>query len=167
MDRSELLDYLREKFNDNELRDLCFTLGIEYENLGGEGKAGKARELVYYCTRHGQLPDLERAAQQLSAKLSRGASANHSEPKNPDSYPNGSVKNADSDRGVVGLTVPDDLSQERASLQRQLTEARANLQLIEERESEYVEQTAVPLQLVKDKRFWRDRITELEMKLRG
>jgi hypothetical protein len=53
---------LRERliaaFSDAELRDLCFDLGIEYESLGGEGKAGKVRELISYCERHGRLPDL-------------------------------------------------------------------------------------------------------------
>jgi hypothetical protein len=53
---------LREKligaFNDSELRDLCVDLGIDYDSLGGEGKAGKVRELISYCERHGRLPDL-------------------------------------------------------------------------------------------------------------
>ena len=51
------------------------------------------------------------------------------------------------------------------SLRRQLAEARMNLQLIKERESEYVLSTDVPLQLVKEKRRWQKRITELEEQL--
>ena len=35
-------------FNDDELRTLCFDLDVEYENLGGTGKAGKVRELIKY-----------------------------------------------------------------------------------------------------------------------
>jgi hypothetical protein len=50
-------------------------------------------------------------------------------------------------------------------LRRQLAEARVNLQLIEEREAEYVLSTDVPLQLVKEKRRWQQRITELEGQL--
>jgi hypothetical protein len=59
---------LREKligvFNDAELRDLCFDLGIDYESLGGEGKASKVRELIGYCERHGRLSDLLAHARQ-------------------------------------------------------------------------------------------------------
>ncbi len=44
MDRVELLDFLRDSFDDNELRDLCFRLNITYEDLSGENRAAKARE---------------------------------------------------------------------------------------------------------------------------
>lgn len=53
-----------------------------------------------------------------------------------------------------------------ASLRRQLTEARANLRLIEERESAYVLSTDVPLQLVKEKQRLQRRIADLEARLR-
>lgn len=42
-------------FNLDELRDLCFELGLEFENLEGEGRAGKARELVALQLRDNNL----------------------------------------------------------------------------------------------------------------
>jgi hypothetical protein len=38
-------------FNTNELRDLCLDLGLDYEDLPGEGKSAKVRELVFYFSR--------------------------------------------------------------------------------------------------------------------
>jgi hypothetical protein len=35
-----------------ELRTLCFYLGVDFDNLRGEGKAGKTRELIIYCQSH-------------------------------------------------------------------------------------------------------------------
>jgi outer membrane protein assembly factor BamB len=58
-------------------------------------------------------------------------------------------------------------SEEAASLQRQLHESRENLRLIEERKTEYVLEVDVSLQLVKEERRLRDKIAELEGKLRG
>jgi len=61
-DETERLTHLwrqiDQHFNDEELRGLCFSLGIDYESLGGAGKAGKARELVAHCDRHGLLAKL-------------------------------------------------------------------------------------------------------------
>jgi len=51
------------------------------------------------------------------------------------------------------------------SLRRQLSEARANLRLIEERESKYVLSTDVPLQLVKEKQRVQQQIADLEAQL--
>lgn len=71
--------------------------------------------------------------------------------------------------GVVQQTwssVPAVLSpDERASLARQLVELRNNLRLIEERKTEYIQATDIPLQLVKDERRLREHIAELEMQL--
>jgi hypothetical protein len=52
------------------------------------------------------------------------------------------------------------------ALQHQLDGARANLRLIEERISEYVLETDVPLSLIKDQRRWQDQIAYLERQLR-
>ena len=137
MDRVELAKFIRDKFNDSELRDLCFELHIDYESLPGEGKAAKARELVSFCERRDRLPELERTARQVLA-----AEAHSSVPAA-------------------------DRAREKTSLQRQLAEARENLRLIEDRKAEYVLEVDVPLQLIKEERRWRDRIAELEAKLRG
>ncbi|MCI0399092.1 MAG: toll/interleukin-1 receptor domain-containing protein [Chloroflexi bacterium] len=50
-ERVRLQDVLVRYFNDSELRDLCFELSVEYEELPGEGKRDKARELVAYFER--------------------------------------------------------------------------------------------------------------------
>jgi hypothetical protein len=137
MDRVELAKFIRDKFNDSELRDLCFELHIDYESLPGEGKAAKARELVSFCERRDRLSELERAARQVLA--------------------------AEAQSSVPAA----DRAQEKTSLQRQLAEARENLRLIEDRKAEYVLDVDVPLQLVKEERRLRDKIAELEGKLRG
>lgn len=43
---------LDEGYNSDELRDLCFELGIDYEDLPGETQSARARELVLYARRH-------------------------------------------------------------------------------------------------------------------
>ena len=65
MNLPQLRDFITRNFNDSELRDLCFDLDIEYENLGGDNKAAKARELVAYCQRHGRLTELEDTCRRL------------------------------------------------------------------------------------------------------
>ncbi|MCA9997450.1 MAG: SIR2 family protein [Anaerolineales bacterium] len=52
----QMRETVTEKLNSEELRTLCFDLGIDFDNLGGEGKADKVRELIYYLNRRSQLP---------------------------------------------------------------------------------------------------------------
>jgi Effector-associated domain 7 len=40
-----------DRFNDSELRTLCFNLGVDYDVLQGSGKSDKARELIIYLDR--------------------------------------------------------------------------------------------------------------------
>jgi uncharacterized protein len=56
---SQLLQTLTDHFSDDELRTLCFKLGVDYEDLPGQSRAAKARELVAYCERHDRVVDLE------------------------------------------------------------------------------------------------------------
>jgi hypothetical protein len=56
--RTTLRQRLSAHFDEGELRTLCFDLGIAYDDLPGEGKADKARELVAYLERHGRIPEL-------------------------------------------------------------------------------------------------------------
>ena len=49
------------RFGEGELKDLCFDLGIDYEDLPGQGKADKARELVAHCERRDRFAELEAA----------------------------------------------------------------------------------------------------------
>lgn len=53
-----LLNALLEGFDLEELRTLCFDLQIDFDSLRGEGKEGKARELILYCHRRSQLDRL-------------------------------------------------------------------------------------------------------------
>ncbi|MBK7916817.1 MAG: TIR domain-containing protein [Chloroflexi bacterium] len=55
---SHLYQLLDQFFNEEELRTLCFDLDIDYDNLGGRGKAANARELVQRLQREGRLPDM-------------------------------------------------------------------------------------------------------------
>jgi hypothetical protein len=65
MDRTNLRQFLDEHFNDEELRNLCFDLKIDYESLPAQGKSGKVRELVTYCERHGRTNQLIGASHSL------------------------------------------------------------------------------------------------------
>jgi hypothetical protein len=49
---------LTSRFNDGELRDLSYEIDVDYESLPGEGKSGKARELVAYVDRRRRLKEL-------------------------------------------------------------------------------------------------------------
>jgi len=50
-DHVKLLEQITAYFSLDELRTLCFNLEIDLEELGGEGKTGKARELILYMSR--------------------------------------------------------------------------------------------------------------------
>jgi tetratricopeptide (TPR) repeat protein len=60
----ELREILKGYFDDDELHDLCFDLGVDYEVLPGQAKGAKARELVAHCYRHGLIPKLIRTGSQ-------------------------------------------------------------------------------------------------------
>lgn len=51
--RNTLRQILWDHFNLTEIRDLCFELDIDFENLSGSSKPDKIRELILYCERHG------------------------------------------------------------------------------------------------------------------
>ena len=53
-----LLRTLNREFNDDEFRTLCLELGVNYDNLPGEGLEGKQRELLLMLERNGRLPEL-------------------------------------------------------------------------------------------------------------
>jgi hypothetical protein len=55
---TRLREVLNDRFDVGELRTFCFDLGIDYDNLPGERKADKARELVSYLERHNRLSHL-------------------------------------------------------------------------------------------------------------
>ncbi|MCP4518188.1 MAG: hypothetical protein GY824_23525, partial [Delftia sp.] len=45
-------------FDKEELLTLCFDLGVDYDDLRGEGKTNKARALITFLERRGQLAEL-------------------------------------------------------------------------------------------------------------
>jgi hypothetical protein len=49
---------LNRHFNHEELRTLCFRLGVEYDDLPAEGRANKARELVKLLDRESRILEL-------------------------------------------------------------------------------------------------------------
>lgn len=53
-----LYQVLSDYFNQGELADLAFEMNIDFEEIGGENKSGKARELIGYCQRRGRLEEL-------------------------------------------------------------------------------------------------------------
>jgi hypothetical protein len=57
-DLSLLHKFLAGRLNDEELRGLCFELRVDYENLRGEGKVSKARELILHLDRYRRIHDL-------------------------------------------------------------------------------------------------------------
>jgi hypothetical protein len=56
---------------------------------------------------------------------------------------------------------------ERETLQHDLKEARENLALVDERIADYVLRTDVPLQLIKEQRYLKSRIRQIERRLAG
>jgi len=58
IDLVELRQALVKHFDLEELRTLCFDLSVDYDSLPGEGKEGKARELVAHVQRRGELESL-------------------------------------------------------------------------------------------------------------
>lgn len=55
----ELYDWIEPRYNESELRQLCFRLGVKYEDLGGSGRADNIRELVLHCQRRSLLAQLQ------------------------------------------------------------------------------------------------------------
>jgi hypothetical protein len=59
-----LRKFIVTRYNLEEIRTLCSDLGVDYDDLGGEGKEAKARELVAYLKRRSKLDDLIRYLQE-------------------------------------------------------------------------------------------------------
>ena len=61
---TRLLTFLDNFFNQSDLEELCFGLGVDFDNLDGDNKRGKARSLIEYCQHRGRYAELVRLAQQ-------------------------------------------------------------------------------------------------------
>ena len=66
----ELRQKLIAHFNDNELHDLCFDLGIDYESLAGGTRDARARELILYLQRRDGLSKLIGLCRKLRPNVS-------------------------------------------------------------------------------------------------
>lgn len=53
-----IADFIRAGFSPDELRQLCFALNVEYDDLPGETHTAKTRELVKYMVRRNRFVDL-------------------------------------------------------------------------------------------------------------
>ena len=58
IERNQLRQLINDKFNDSELRDLYYDLGVGYDDLTAGGKLDKARELINWAERNGQMDAL-------------------------------------------------------------------------------------------------------------
>ena len=66
----ELNNKMKLYYSLDEIKALCFTMGIDFESLPGEGKDAKIRELIAFCQRRGrdeELVDKVRAERPLVA----------------------------------------------------------------------------------------------------
>ena len=66
----ELHEALDTYFSEQELRELCFELGIDYEDLPFSGQGNKARELVAVCARLSRLHTLQKEIARKRPSLS-------------------------------------------------------------------------------------------------
>jgi hypothetical protein len=55
----QLHQILDDNYNEEELRNLCIQLGVDYDDLPASGQSNKARELVALMVRNGRLTELE------------------------------------------------------------------------------------------------------------
>ena len=63
--RNTLFNLLRDRFDLDELRTLCFLTGIDEDELPAGSKSGKVRELLIYAERHGLLAALVASGREL------------------------------------------------------------------------------------------------------
>ncbi len=54
----QLAKLLDDRFSKGELQGLCFDLGVDWDELSGDTKGAKARELIGYLQRRGRLDEL-------------------------------------------------------------------------------------------------------------
>lgn len=70
--RRKLHKILEEHFSMEELRTLCFDLGIDHESLTGEDKPAKARELILFLERHNLVNEIIRTGREIRPDIDWG-----------------------------------------------------------------------------------------------
>lgn len=68
IDLFNLQQQLVDHFNLDELDELCFFLKIDFEEIPGNTKTAKARELVKYCYRKRRIPEIVQRCTDLRPK---------------------------------------------------------------------------------------------------
>lgn len=58
VDLIHLQQQIKEHFDLDEIKQLCFELGIHSDDLAGDTRKAKARELVKFGYRHGRIPEI-------------------------------------------------------------------------------------------------------------
>lgn len=56
-------------FDDNEIQDICFQLDVDYEDLAGQTKSAKVRNLIQHMERRNRLDELIIKVQQLRPNI--------------------------------------------------------------------------------------------------
>lgn len=72
----DLFTTLIAQYDLGELRALCAKLGVDFDSLRGEGKAGKARELILFMQRHGRTNELAAQSKCISDSPALDVNAN-------------------------------------------------------------------------------------------
>lgn len=57
-EKDKLLLLLQDHFNLDELRTMCFSLNLDYENIAGDTKEAKCRELILRVGKEDRLAEL-------------------------------------------------------------------------------------------------------------
>lgn len=65
-----LNEKLSNHFNTEEVRTLCFSLNVDYDNLPADGKSNKVRELILHCIRNQCIDQLKVKCKELRPKVS-------------------------------------------------------------------------------------------------
>lgn len=63
-----LQQQLVEHFDLDDMNELCFLLKIDFEEIAGDTKTAKARELVKFCYRNGRIPEIVQRCAELRPK---------------------------------------------------------------------------------------------------
>lgn len=66
---NQLYEALKQHFNLSELQDLSYAVHIPFEDLGGSGRADKARAMVQYAQRHVMYDELLAETQKRRPRL--------------------------------------------------------------------------------------------------
>jgi len=128
MDLPQLREQIDRYFDREELRTLCFDLGVDYDSLRGEGKKAKARELVALMERTGGIDELLQKCAAMRPKLDW--SAGQPAPAQPAAQESSALKMARRSLAILeeqaaaytALTIPAHLKIELEEKRRQVQE---------------------------------------------